>query len=238
MNRSTPRSMTRSDAHEVCGVMMTFGVRYSGESGAERLLAEDVEHRAADPARLQRAAQRQLVDEAAAGDVDEPRVLAHLRQLLRTDEPGGLVGQRRGDDDDVAGAQHVAQLVEPEQLDAGSLARTALGMSACREDAAAERREEARDLLADAAIADDADGQLAQLAAAERLPRPLALELEELRQPSRDGQRHHHDVLGDRAAEDAAGVRDHQAALAHRRASRCGRPRRTPSGSSAAAASA
>ena len=53
--------------------------------------------------------------------------------------------------------------------------------------------------------------------ALERLPRPLALELEELGQPAADRQDHHQDVLGDRAREDAAGVRDDDAALPRRR---------------------
>ena len=173
--------------------------------GAERLLAEDVEHRAADPARLERPPQGELVDEPAAGDVDEPGVLAHLGQLLRADEPRGVVGQRRGDDDDVAGPQHLAKVLEAEQLDALG---AAVGMAARRQDAAPERQEQAGDLRADAPVADDPDRELGELPAAQRLPGPLALELEELRKPSGDGQRHHHDVLGDRLAEDAAGVRD------------------------------
>ena len=42
------------------------------------------------------------------------------------------------------------------------------------------------------------DRHVAQLRALERLPRPLALELEELRQPAADRQDHHQHVLGDR----------------------------------------
>ena len=103
--------------------------------------------------------------------------------------------------------------VEPEQLDVRRVARAALGMPAGGEDAAAERREQAGQLDADAAVADDPDRQLGQLAAAQRLPRPLALELQQLRQPPGDRQRHHHHVLGDRPAEDAARVR-HQSGRA------------------------
>ena len=105
-------------------------------------------------------------------------------------------------------------------------------MAARRQDAASERLEQAGDLRADAPVADDPDRQLGELPPAQRLPGPLALELEELRKPSGDGQRHHHDVLGDRLAEDAAGVRDGQPALADRRdrdAIHAGRGRVDPS---------
>ena len=54
----------------------------------------------------------------------------------------------------------------------------------------------------------------------ERLPRPLALQLEEAGQLPSDGQDHHHHVLGDGAGEDASGVRDDDAALAGRRRQR------------------
>ena len=67
---------------------------------------------------------------------------------------------------------------------------------------------------------DDPDRHVAQLGALERLPRPLALELEQLGQPPADGQDHHQDVLGDRPAEDAAGVGDDDAALERGRGQR------------------
>ena len=53
---------------------------------------------------------------------------------------------------------------------------------------------------------------MSRISALQRLPRPLALELEQLRQPPADRQDHHQDVLGDGAAEDAAGIRDHDTA--------------------------
>ena len=53
--------------------------------------------------------------------------------------------------------------------------------------------------------------------ALERLPRPLPLELEQLRQPAATRQDHHQHVLGDRAAEHAARVGDDEAALERRR---------------------
>ena len=82
-----------------------------------------------------------------------------------------------------------------------------------RDDPAAERGRERPDRPADRAEPDDADGHVAQLGALERLPRPLALQLEELREPPADREDHHQDVLGDRPAEHAARVGDDDPAL-------------------------
>ena len=86
-----------------------------------------------------------------------------------------------------------------------------------RDDPAAEGRRERADGPPDRAEPDDADRHVAQLAALERLPGPLALELEQLRQPPADREDHHQHVLGDRPREDAARVRDDEAALARGR---------------------
>jgi hypothetical protein len=94
------------------------------------------------------------------------------------------------------------------------LPRPELRTASGGQDPAAERAQEPCQLLADAAVADDPDRQLGQLPPAKRLPGALALELQELREAARDGQRHHDHVLRDRAAEDAARVRHQQAALA------------------------
>ena len=64
----------------------------------------------------------------------------------------------------------------------------ALGMAPGGQDGRAERLQQTRDLGADAAVADDPHRQAAQLAAAQRLPRPLALQLQQLGQPAGDGQ--------------------------------------------------
>ena len=74
---------------------------------------------------------------------------------------------------------------------------------------------------------------VAQLAALERLPRPLALQLEELGQPPADREDHHQHVLRDRVAEHAASVGDeHDAALERRRRERALDARPSPSGPS------
>ena len=78
--------------------------------------------------------------------------------------------------------------------------------AAQRDDPRAERGGEARHGPPERAVAHDPDRQLAELAALQRLPRPLALQLQELRQVPADRQDHEQDVLRDRAREHAAGV--------------------------------
>ena len=96
---------------------------------------------------------------------------------------------------------------------ASSRAVLRAGSPAGRDDPAAEGGREGADRPPDRAEADDAHGHVAQLGALERLPGPLALELEELGQAPADGQDHHHHVLGDRPAEDAPGVGHDQPAV-------------------------
>ena len=58
-----------------CGVTTTLSSSNSGRVGA-RLLGEDVEAGAGDPALLERGVQRVLVDDAAAGGVDDAHATA------------------------------------------------------------------------------------------------------------------------------------------------------------------
>jgi hypothetical protein len=87
-------------------------------------------------------------------------------------------------------------------------------------DPATEGRGQGADRPPDRPQPDDADGHVAQLRALERLPRPLALQLEELREPARHAQDHHQHVLGDGPAEHAAGVGHDETALERRRGQR------------------
>ena len=62
----------------------------------ERLRREDVERRAADLARLEPGEQRVEVDQLAAGAVDDPHAVAHLRDRVGVDpvdrSPGSSAG--------------------------------------------------------------------------------------------------------------------------------------------------
>ena len=217
-------------------MMIRFGVSYSGESGGSGSSLKTSSTAPPIQPRLERAAQGQLVDQPAAGDVDQPGALAHRpaagrRRSCRPSRrsaarPPPRCRCRRSSS---------SSWSKPKQLDVGAPPRPRSGWRRVARMRRPERLEQARDLGADAAVADDPDRQAAQLAAAQRLPGPLALQLEQLRQAAGDGQAHHHHVLGDRPAEDAAGVRDRSGRARGRRAWRRGRPRPRTSGSSPAA---
>ena len=57
-----------------------------------RLLGEDVEPGGGDPALLERGVERVLVDDAAAGGVDQHQRRLDLGQLLGADQADGLGG--------------------------------------------------------------------------------------------------------------------------------------------------
>ena len=161
----------------------------------------------------QRAEQRPLVDEPAAGDVDEPRAgLDHapsVSSLIISSVSGVSGAARTMKSDSASSSGSVSGPADPVEHHLAErplvVARRArrlvpgVGPPADRDDPAAERGRERADGPPDRPEPDDADGHVAQLRALERLPGPLALELEELRQPAADGQDHHQHVLGDRA---------------------------------------
>ena len=109
--------------------------------------------------------QRVLVDEPAAGDVDDERGRLHERELLGADHAGRLGRLRHVDRDEVA---LLEQLVEREQLHAELLRAGARDVGVVGDDAHAERLQARGDERADAAEADDADGLLEELGAGVR----------------------------------------------------------------------
>ncbi|MEJ7697630.1 MAG: hypothetical protein WKF78_13680 [Candidatus Limnocylindrales bacterium] len=82
--------------------------------------------------------------------------------------------------------------------DPSSFARGGVAPAADGDDPTAEREGQVRHGLADRPETDDADRHVAQLGAFQRLPRSLALQLQELGQPATDREDHHQDVFGDR----------------------------------------
>ena len=70
-----------------------------------RLGREDVERRARDLAGANRRGQRRLVDELAAGGVDDPNAVSHPLQHVAADEAARLVGQRQMKRDEVGGLE-------------------------------------------------------------------------------------------------------------------------------------
>ena len=109
---------------------------YRGESGGS---GSSVKTSSTAPAiqLASSARQSQLVDQPAARDVDQPGALAHGAQLVGADHAGRLVGQRGRHHHDVAGAQHLLELVVAEELDV-RLRGAAVGMAPGGQDGSAE----------------------------------------------------------------------------------------------------
>ena len=71
------------------------------------LRREDVECRAGELPRLERLDEGVLVDQGAAGGVDDPGAVLHLRDRLTVDHPPRLVGERRVEGEEVGGREHL-----------------------------------------------------------------------------------------------------------------------------------
>src|SRR3954452_25057771 len=191
----------------------------------QRLIAERVEDGASEMAILERPDQGALIDEPPARDVDQPGARLDHRQRVRVDHPLGLGRERRSVHDELGLCQPLreclatAPSVEHAFAERPRLVvraeRRPFGVSSPtdRDDTATEGGRESTHRAADGPEPDDADGDVAQLGTLERLPRALALQLEQLREPPADGEDHHQDVFGDRPAEHAARIRDDDAAL-------------------------
>lgn len=126
------------------------GLRHLGLGG------EDIEPRAVDRARSQGFDQRRLVDEAAAGDVDDDPVGAESSQDLGIDDPVRLRTAGRHDHQDVHGPRHLQQgRVE-------GIGHVVLPAAAVIGEGHAEPFEAARDGPPDPAEAEDAHMPAAQ----------------------------------------------------------------------------
>ena len=138
----------------------------------EGLLGEDVERRAGDLARLERRHERVEVDQLAAGAVDDPHPVAHLRDRLGVDPVDGL-GRLRQVDRDQVGAR-VELLAGLDALDA-ELAEALRGDELVEGDHVhVEGLGALGDELADAAEADHAERLAVELVAAVARALPLA----------------------------------------------------------------
>ena len=135
-------------------------VRREKQGPGVRLLREDVDRSAGEPARLECLEQRRLVDELAARGVDQPRPLLHLADRLRADHATRLVVQRQVERDEVGAGEHALERV---RLDAG-LPEAIGGDERVVGDHVHLQPERApRDLLADAAETEDAERLLGEL---------------------------------------------------------------------------
>ena len=117
--------------------------------GRQRLLPERIQHGAAHGAAAERPHQRPLVDEAAAGDVDEPRAGLHPGQAIgRRTRSCGVPRQRQREDHEVALGEQLRQLVGRSSRSmparSGRLGGPARSVAADGHDARAEGRAPAR----------------------------------------------------------------------------------------------
>ena len=138
-----------------------------------RLGREDVERRARDLAAPQRLEQRVLVDELAAGGVDEPHAVAHPCERVRVDRPARLVRQRQVEREELRGAVDLLRRLDA--LDPELAEPLRAHVRVVRDDAHAEAERAARDLLPDAPEAEHAERLPGELDAAVRLPLPASL---------------------------------------------------------------
>ena len=126
-----------------------------------RLEPEGLQHRPADVARLQRLVEIVVVHHRPARGVDEIGAGLHAGELRRGQEALGLIGH--------AGMQadHVAALQQGVEIDLLDIVLAVLGrerdVGVAHQDAATERLQQAHDLGADMAVADQAHGHFRQL---------------------------------------------------------------------------
>ncbi len=207
-------------AQATCGVSRKLGSasrlgRNHRVAGRRRLGGDDVEAGASDPAFLERADQRRLVDDAAARGVDQQRTRLHRAQFRFADQPLGRRRQRAVQCQGVGFAQHLLEIGV-----AGARRRHALVLGA--QHAHAEGTGEAGDAAAQAAAADDAergavevaDRVVEQAELVRLLPAPGLHRGTPGDQVARQREQQRKDVLGHGVLGIAAHVGDDDAALA------------------------
>ncbi len=141
--------------------------------GRRRLLHEHVEGGSGQVARTQRLGQRLLVDDAAAGTVDDASALGQQRQFAGADQVAGLVGQRRMHGEEIDARQQLGQLGDGLDAHLGGAGRRQERVEA--DYLHVQSGGAAGDLTADASQADDAESLAGQLGADELAALPLAL---------------------------------------------------------------
>ena len=139
-----------------CGVISARGSLHSGWPSGSGSGSVTSSAAPADRARGERRHQRVGVDQRAAGDVDQPGVLAHRRQLGGADQVARGGRRRRGDHDEVG--------ARPDLVDALDRERAVAAAARHRDDLDAERLEQLDQRAPDAAGADQRHRRARQLA--------------------------------------------------------------------------
>ena len=166
-------------------------------AGGRRLLGEDVEGGAGDAAFLQRFGQRRLVDQAAAGAVDDAHRRLELGDVLLRQDVARLVGERDVKGDEIGPLE---QLVEFDLGDAELRRALFRQERVVGDDLHFQTPGAVADDPADVAGADDAEGLAGEFDAHEAGFLPLAgvRALVGLGDLAGDGEHHGDGVLGGR----------------------------------------
>src|SRR5438874_630019 len=176
-----------------------------------RLLFEDVERGASDPAGEQRLGERLLVDEPAAGAVDDQRAGLHPGKLRGADHVLRLLVQRNVQRDGIGA---LPDLLERDQLDAELRRRLGREERVVPEHAHAKRMGPLHDERADVSRSDHAErlsGKLAARREALLLPFPRSGALRCIGDLACEREEQSERVLRDRDAVSAGRVHHHDA---------------------------
>ena len=140
--------------------------------GRRRLLDENVEGRAGDVAAVQRSAQCDFVDKAAARAIDDAHALLGPRQFLRREDVARLRRQRRMQRDEISAREKIVQL---ELFDADLMGALHAAQERIERDDPHPQSDAARgDDRADISAADDAERLAGQLDAHEAVLFPFS----------------------------------------------------------------
>ena len=177
-----------------------------------RLGREDVEPGGGDPALLERGVERGLVDDAAAGRVDEDQGGLDAVQLLVADQAESLGGLGQVDRHEVGLGEQRVEVDEPDPHLGGA---AGLDVGVVGDDRHAEGAQALGHEDADPAQADDADGLLVELDAGvlRALPLTVAQGRVRRRDVARGGEHQRHRELGGRDDVGRRSVDDHDSGL-------------------------
>ena len=196
-----------------CGVTTTFGA-----AAAARRTAPATKTSSAAPATLpdsSAAISAALVDQLAAGGVDDPDAVAHLRDRLRVDRAARVVGQRQVQGQEVGARE---DLVERRALDPQLAEPLGGDERVVRDDLHLQTERAPRHLPADAAEAEHAEHLVRELDTAPLRALPAALDQRRvgLRDVARQREQQPDRVLGRRDDIRLGRVRDDDAAPGRR----------------------
>ena len=194
-------------------VRSTNSFRQAKQRGIRaRLGRVHIEASTADVASLDRVGKRLLVDETAAGSVDDDLALLGLAQELSIEHASGFLGLRQVDGHEISASHQVFQL---NQLNTELSSTGRVRVRIVRNDVGLKSSETLRKQLADVTETDDTDGLAEDFDTLEgrALPLPLTQGRVRSRQLASGGQQQRDCVLTCRVNIGGRSVDNHDAAL-------------------------